>query len=288
VYSQAMYDPAFSDLVYSNVSIPANYEVNRGVRSNLEGIGPHINISSNWMKYVDVLNTTSNESYTTYLLGGWEGVGLKDIWPNTTDLRDRDGLRQVVTSNISTMISMMLVDGIARTNHGSYFPLVSFKQDDENTSQIETQYVMFPGIQEERDMKTINENTLNKLVPIGLVVEQFGWGTGSTGTATTFALAMMVIYLSFIVGYICYASFDHIVRHPYSVSSWGTLEEFVVLALKSMPPRRKLDEAGAAVKWTSTIWKEKVKVKADTQRSVEMLMEDREGMCTLSRDVEYH
>jgi hypothetical protein len=285
MYSQAVYDPESSDLVYSNVSIPANYEVNPGVRSNLEGIGPHINISSDWMKYIDILNTTTNTSYTTQIL--YDMVSFMGMrWANTSDLPDRDSIRQAITGNISTMISMLLVDGIARTHYGYYMPVVSLKQHDGNTSQIETQDVFF--VDSENNTHIVDENALNKLLPMELVVEQFGWGTGSTGSATTFAFVMMVIYLSFVVGFICYASFDHIVRRPYSVNSWGTLEELVVLALKSMPPRSKLDKAGAAVKWTSTIWKEKVKVKADVQRSVEMLIEDREGMCTLSRDVEYH
>jgi hypothetical protein len=283
LYSQTIYDPAFNDLIYSNVSIPADYEVNPDVQSNLEGIGPRINISSDWMQYLDVYNTTTNSSFTTTMLGG-----LGNTWPKTTDPRDREGLGQMISSNISSMISMMLVDGIARTRYGEFIPLVSLKRHNENTSQIEAESVISTKARLKDNMHTIDESALNRLVPIELIVERFGWGTGTPGPATTFALVMMVTYLSFITGYMCYASFNHIARRPFSVSSWGTLEELIVLALKSMPPIGKLDEAGAAVKWTSTLWKERVKVKGDSHRSVEMLMEDREGMCTLSKSVEYH
>jgi hypothetical protein len=235
------------------------------------------------MKYLDVYDAATTSSYTTTMLGG-----LGDTWPKSTDLRNREGLRQMVSSNISSMISMMLVDGIARTNYGKFIPLVSLRRHDANTSQIDTESVFSSKAELTENKHTIDERALNRLVPIELIVEQFGWGTGTSGSATTFALAMMATYLSFITGYMCYASFNHILRRPYSVSSWGTLEELIVLALKSMPPLRKLEEAGAAVRWTSTLWKEKVKVKGDSHRSVEMLMEDREGMRTLSKDVEYH
>jgi hypothetical protein len=186
------------------------------------------------------------------------------------------------------MISMLLVDGIARTNYGEFAPLVSLRRHEENTSQIDTQSVISPRVLLPGDMHTIDESALNRLVPIELIVERFGWGTGAPGSATTFALAMMAIYLALVMGYMCYALFNHIVRRPYSVSNWGTLEELIVLALKSIPPLRKLDEAGGAVTWKSTLWKEKVKVKGDSHRNVEMLMEDREGMCTLATNVAYH
>jgi hypothetical protein len=283
MYSQTIYDPAFNDLIYSNVSIPENYEVNPGVRSNLEGIGPRINISSDWMKYVDVREAPTNTSYTEYLL-----EGLRDTWPNTTDLRNGDSRGEIVSSKISNIISMLLVDGIARTHYGKFVPLISLRRHDENTSQIDTQSVDSPRFLWLENTHTIDESALNRLVPMELIVERFGWGTGAPGSATIFALAMMAIYLSLVAGYMCYASFSHIVRRPYSVNSWGTLEELIVLALKSMPPLRKLDEAGAAIRWKSPLWKEKVKVKGNAHRSVEMLMEDREGMCTLSANVEYH
>ena len=62
----------------------------------------------------------------------------------------------------------------------------------------------------------------------------------------------------------------------------------LVLALRSSQPHKALEHAGVEVEWSSNTWHKMVKIKADENDSVELLLEDREGMRLLSTGVDYH
>jgi hypothetical protein len=85
---------------------------------------------------------------------------------------------------------------------------------------------------------TYNWTDFDGAYTLQLDVKRYGYGYGQRSPTAHFALLIIYIYLGLIVSYLLYASFDQLSRrHPWSVKSWGSLEEMIALAVNTMPSK---------------------------------------------------
>ncbi|KAK1838547.1 hypothetical protein CCHR01_18829 [Colletotrichum chrysophilum] len=303
-------DPAVSDVLYSSLS---NEEQLRSVHNHtLAEEVRIIRFNHAWFPYLNPIYEMTNAGGITFktsavlrIIDLFSGLGSSASSSKAWPIYDREPADAELY--LSKVFGVYLTEALART--GMTRSMMMILDGDNQTMQaidLNTQYTNSDG---RFEVELFNSNqtrwnfgkgpelrdyTLNdlyhKVLP-GLLnfdfdVKRYGYGTGHQRKTVTFARVMMYIYLATVVLYAFTVGFAHAVEltgrgrrlRVLSVVPWADLQDLVVLALKTPPPRDDgLADAGAGVS-SPTVWKKTVKARADEQHNVRLVLNDEPGM----------
>lgn len=126
---------------------------------------------------------------------------------------------------------------------------------------------------------------LDDMYHLDIKVERYGYAFGARVPTIFFARAILLIYLGICVIYFIYALWDQFHSHPSTVKSWNNVDDLVALAWNSKLPEQ-MENCGAGIKrvWN---WKQRIKIRANEEDKVEMLIDEGENHVPLRPGVSY-
>ncbi|KAK1983327.1 hypothetical protein LZ30DRAFT_714612 [Colletotrichum cereale] len=153
-----------------------------------------------------------------------------------------------------------------------------------------------------REKDTDINGTLSELVesiqdhlPIYIVAERHGYGSGQQRRTLHWAQTMMYIYLGTVAIYALGVSAMSVLEffgyepggvriRVLSIIPWSDLQDLIILALKTPVPKDKdLADAGAGVT-SSKVWEKMVRAEADEEHNAQLVFEETQGTRGLDLD----
>ncbi|KAK8862849.1 hypothetical protein PGQ11_009084 [Apiospora arundinis] len=204
--------------------------------------------------------------------------------------------------SLAKVVGVYLTEALARTSSLGD-TLVKLKKDDKTISYAKLDFQRHEYLQ---NITVINKTHLEdkitgkvfrgnleaydkayseRALPIALVAERYGYGTGQPRKTLHFAQAMLAIYLGAVCLYAAAMAAGHGLelyrgargRRVLSVVAWSDLQDLLLLALKTPAPRDGgPDGVGAGAK-SNDVWKKVVRVRADDRNHVQIVMDDGEA-----------
>ncbi|OLN90011.1 hypothetical protein CCHL11_07221 [Colletotrichum chlorophyti] len=138
-----------------------------------------------------------------------------------------------------------------------------------------------------------------KMVQVDFTAKRSGYGSGQWSKTLQFALIMMYVYLAIVSTYGLVVFSSHASEalsrltgrqrvHLRSVATWGDLQDLVVLALRSNPPTDvELTHVGAGVRKTSDVWNKVIKIRVDTDDTLQLVLHEDKGMQPPKKNLSY-
>ena len=192
-----------------------------------------------------------------------------------------DEFDQTVMRTVSTVLSMVIADGLSRSVYGSTAPLVIINDDPSNTTVV--------GLGEQAGARynvPEQDNTLNlKAVKSALTyvtysIKRYGYGYGWNASKTVkFGLAVLLLHAALAIIFMWYRTCCAVSkRRRWSSEAWGEVGELIALALVSsdVGPRKRLKGVSGGVKEKST-WSQYVRVRERGHSGLEMVVEPLPG-----------
>ncbi|KAK8118430.1 uncharacterized protein PG998_003056 [Apiospora kogelbergensis] len=120
------------------------------------------------------------------------------------------------------------------------------------------------------DLAKFNADYFERSLPVALVAERYGYGTGKPRKTLHFAQAMLAIYLGAVVLYAAAMAAGYVFARGrvLGVAAWSDLQDLLLLAIQTPPPGG--DFAGAT---SSRVWEKIVRVRADDCDRVRLVMD---------------
>ncbi|KAH0428239.1 hypothetical protein CcaCcLH18_09129 [Colletotrichum camelliae] len=303
-------DPAVSNVLYSSLS---NEKTLRLVynQTSVEGARV-IKFDPTWIPYLNPSYEMTNEDGTSFntsavlrIIDLFSGLGSGASSSRTWPIYDREP--EEAELFLSKVFGVYLTEALART--GMAASMIMIQEGDDQKMQgidLNSQYTDFDGMfdvellhsnqtqwnfgrgPEVRNytLKYLYDEILPTRLNFDFDVKRYGYGTGRQRKTVTFARVMMYIYLATVVLYAFTVGFAHAVEltgrgrrlRVLSVVPWADLQDLIVLALKTPPPRdTDLADAGAGVS-SPSVWKKTVKARTDEQHNVQLVLNDEPGM----------
>lgn len=137
------------------------------------------------------------------------------------------------------------------------------------------------------------------VVQIDFKAERHGYGSGQSSKTLQFALVMMYIYLGAVAVYGAAVLLSGVLDRMHcavagrpvdlkSVAAWGDLQDLLLLALRSEPPRDgDLAHVGAGVVRSSGVWNKVAQVRVDDENTLQLVLDDRAGLLAPQKGVKY-
>lgn len=303
-------DPAVSDVLYSSLS---NAKTLRSVynQTSIEEARV-IRFNRTWLPYLNPsyeMTTEGGISFNTSavlrIIDLISGLGSRASSSRKWPIYDRKA--EDAELFLSKVFGVYLTEALARTGMARSMMMIQ-EGDDEKMQGIDlnTQYTNSDGMFNVEllhsnqtqwnfgrgvDVRNYSLTDLYDTILPGFLnfdfdVRRYGYGTGHQRKTVTFARVMMYIYLATVVLYALTVGFAHAVEltgrgrrlRVLSVVPWADLQDLIVLALKTPPPRdADLADAGAGVS-SPSVWKKTVKARADEQHNVQLVLNDEPGI----------
>ncbi|KAF6795854.1 hypothetical protein CSOJ01_13351 [Colletotrichum sojae] len=153
------------------------------------------------------------------------------------------------------------------------------------------------------DKQTVAEfmEKLETYLPIGVVAERYGYGSGQQRATLHWAQAVMGVYLAIVVIYASWVVImsvldafglesNHGQARVLSIVPWSDLQDLIILALRTPPPDDEdLADAGAGVS-SSRIWKKTVWAGADGDSNAQLVLGKGQsvGRLQVDRSAQYY
>ncbi|KAL0941525.1 uncharacterized protein CTRU02_204288 [Colletotrichum truncatum] len=266
--------------------------------------------NNEWLKYLDIsfdnaVNNTmgqSTNSPTSSLLQ------LADLFQGGDDATDKS-----ITSRnhneaeviLAKVFGAHLTDGLSRTGpQRSTILKRSVTKDRLELFELDTQYGYYKGsltIKAKNNthsqwtrgdemgveswplsLEGVTQAMNETLIQLDFDTRRYGYGTGRPRKTLTFALVIMYTYLGIATLYALSVGSAHVLelmergrkfRVP-SIVPWADLQDLLILALKTPPPRdADLADAGAGVS-SKRAWRTLVRARADSQQNVQLVLDD--------------
>lgn len=314
VPSNFVVDPRVSDALQSSFSHDSVMQ--DFYRNNTQKDIKNLRFSKAWF---EALNPTWNEGNTTGITALWRLVqnfySKENLnGTNRATLSFIDPHENATDANytaaeifLAKVFGVYLTDGLARSTyeHQTTQLILNNTGDDQLTYiNLDEQYGVRGGVHNltshnstfYRDTwrgQTIDHKgnisqvrkDLETYLPIDIVADRYGYGSGQKRRTLQWAQAMMGIYLGIVVVYASWVGVMSVVdifssessrgrTRVLSIIPWSDLQDLILLALRSpVPGERDLADAGAGVSSTR-VWQTTVRAAADDDLNAHLVLGD--------------
>ncbi|ORY57863.1 uncharacterized protein BCR38DRAFT_478152 [Pseudomassariella vexata] len=300
--TEIAYDPVVNDLVITNITNLLNFQdasKDEKVRAKY-GIGSYIPIGPPW---ADLLNpagiwswsknyTELNELpaieaiFSQFTTSGYANITVSGQDPS--DIRE-DTFRvfgpptwgalatyeKHVSETVSTMLSLVLADGLSRLSYDWYIYVTMLEDSNPNKLVSVDLYTQAGEANITRLYSNRTAWDLDNWVTLTFEVQRYGWGYGISSKTVIFAISIILLHAAVAISYVIFGIW-HWARSRWYSSSWGSIGELVALATLSRETRGLYGTGGGISKWDT--WKLDVRIRETGTERVELLFGDRDGV----------
>lgn len=324
VPSDFMVDPRVSDALQSSFS--NDNAMQDLYRNKTQEDIKNVRFSKDWF---DALDPTWDEGNTTKITALWRLVqnfsskeslnGTSQATLSFIDRHDSTTNANYTAAEIflAKVFGVYLTDGLARSTYQHQTTrLVLNNTEDRQLTYINLneQYGVRGGVhnltsynstfyrETWRGQTTDHEGTVSQVrkdlesyLPIDIVADRYGYGSGQERRTLQWAQATMGIYLGIVAVYASWVGVMSLVdifssessrgrTRVLSIIPWSDLQDLVLLALRSpVPGERDLADAGAGVSSTS-VWQKTVRAGADDDLNAHLVLGDAQDARRLKVD----